>query len=377
MKNYFYRLFSNTDRDIFIKDIGLTVPKNACLEVSYCQVKKSLDIRRLFTNESLLLQKVRCSGNVDPFKYSFAIENKYMLDELIYGVKLLTSSPSLNVVNSFRNIETPFDGMVVCVHNSKSLSPLIKENRPILGVFVADKMETEFGFVQKTDGSGFFAFDYEDKVIRVFGKKAAYIKCEVKTFDIDDDFERLNVHKPIKPHRPICPLPDHFKPHRPGDHNHPNHNEHQRHHEDHFNHGDHFEHEDHFHHDDYHNHCPGHKHHRPVDFPDSVGDLFIDYVSMITTPQHGVDKLKFKFECENCEIIKIRENKMAILNSIFDCPISLEVVGNEIFVTISFCGFLQNGHEYNLLMPSSMFTILTNDGIILGSPKISLSKIIV
>lgn len=374
MKNYFYRLFSNTGRDIFIKDMGLTVPKNACLEVSYCQIKKSLDVRRLLTNESLLLQKVRCSGNIDPSKYAFNIENKCMLDELIYGVKLLTSSPSLNVVNSFRNIETPFDGMIVCVHNSKSLSPLIKENKPILGIFVADKMETEFGFVQKTDGSGFFAFDYKDKVIRIFGKKAAYIKCETKTFDIDDDFERLNVCKPIKPHRPICPLPDHFKPHRPCiDHEH----ERPNHHEDHFDDchpGHHADHEHPGHHD-HHDHC--HEHHRPVDFPDSVGDLFIDYVSMITTPQHGVDKLKFKFECKNCEIIKIRENKMAILNSIFDCPISLEVVGNEIFVTVNFCGFLHNGHEYNLLMPSSMFTILTNDGIILGSPKISLSKILV
>ena len=86
--------------------------------------------------------------------------------------------------------------------------------------------------------------------------------------------------------------------------------------------------------------------------------------------------MKFKFECCNCDIVKIRKNKHAILNSIYDCDIKLEVVGNEIFVTLDFYGSLENGHEYNLLMPQSMFVILTDDGINIGSPEITLSRII-
>ena len=66
----------------------------------------------------------------------------------------------------------------------------------------------------------------------------------------------------------------------------------------------------------------------------------------------------------------------AILNSIYDCDIKLEVVGNEIFVTLDFYGSLENGHEYNLLMPQSMFVILTDDGINIGSPEIKLSRIV-
>ena len=48
----------------------------------------------------------------------------------------------------------------------------------------------------------------------------------------------------------------------------------------------------------------------------------------------------------------------------------------QIFVTLDFYGSLENGHEYNLLMPQSMFVILTDDGINIGSPEIKLSRII-
>ena len=374
MKNYYYKLFSNRQKDIFIRDLSLTVPKDDCLEVTYNQVKKSFDIRKLLTSEAILLQKIQCGGQINLCESCFKVPNKACLDDLIRGMDIVENS-SFYKINAFRNIPTPFDGMIVLVDNPKTISDKI-DSKSLFGYFKAKKIETEHGWVQDPTGEGSFIFDYNDKIYKISGKKAKYMDvCKVTSFALDkENDEILNNKPPINHH-------DHHHDHHHDCHDHFNHEHHDCH--DHFYiiHNDCFDHEHHIHCNEF-NDCHFDKHHcipefkHPVNFPSSVGDLYIKFISMLTTPVHGIQQMKFKFECCNCDIVKIRKNKNAILNSIYDCDIKLEVVGNEIFVTLDFYGSLENGHEYNLLMPQSMFVILTDDGINIGSPEITLSRII-